>query len=87
MRCHTARRKRHAQPVVSQLSPTGYALDIMVGGMLVTKWIDEAERIGVVIENPVEIVNFETNGIRVPATAEIVFKETVYIPERTSGIK
>lgn len=54
---------------------------IMVGGMPIPKWTDEARFIGVLIGNPVEVVKCETNDIGVPANAEIVFGGTVSISE------
>lgn len=54
---------------------------IMVGGMPIPKWTDEAGFIGALIGSPIEVVKCETNDIRVPANAEIVFEGTVSISE------
>ncbi|KAJ0419134.1 UbiD decarboxylyase family [Aspergillus carlsbadensis] len=54
---------------------------IMVGGMPIPKGVDEAGFIGALIGRPVEVVKCETNGIRVPANAEIVLEGTVSLTE------
>ncbi|KAJ5689279.1 hypothetical protein N7462_003671 [Penicillium macrosclerotiorum] len=54
---------------------------IMVGGMPIPKWTDEAGFIGALVGRPIEVVKCETNAIRVPANAEIVFEGTVSISE------
>ncbi|OQE31798.1 hypothetical protein PENSTE_c001G02231 [Penicillium steckii] len=54
---------------------------IMVGGMPIPKWTDEAGFIGALVGNPLDVVKCETNDIRVPANAEFVFEGTVSISE------
>ncbi|KAJ6014068.1 hypothetical protein N7540_008659 [Penicillium herquei] len=54
---------------------------IMVGGMPIPKWTNEAGFIGALTGRPVEVVKCETNDIRVPANAEIVFEGTVSTSE------
>ncbi|KAJ5723158.1 hypothetical protein N7488_001193 [Penicillium malachiteum] len=54
---------------------------IMVGGMPIPKWTDEAGFIGALVGSPLEVVKCETNDLRVPANAEFVFKGTVLITE------
>lgn len=54
---------------------------IMLGGMPIPKWTDEAGFTGALIGNPVEVVKCEMNDIRVPASAENVFEGTVSISE------
>ncbi|KAJ5739125.1 hypothetical protein N7533_011909 [Penicillium manginii] len=54
---------------------------IMVGGMPIPKWTDEAGFIGALVGNPLEVVKCETNDIRIPANAEFVFEGTVSITE------
>ncbi|KAL4881913.1 UbiD decarboxylyase family [Aspergillus karnatakaensis] len=54
---------------------------IMVGGMPIPKGVDEAGFIGALIGKPVDVVKCETNNIRVPVNAEIVFEGTVSITE------
>lgn len=50
---------------------------IMVGGMPIPKWTNEAGFIGALTGKPVEVVKCETNDIRVPANAEIVLEGVV----------
>lgn len=54
---------------------------IMVGGMPIPKWTNEAGFIGALIGSPVEVVKCETNDIRVPANAEIVLEGVISTSE------
>ncbi|KAL4961167.1 UbiD family decarboxylase [Aspergillus stella-maris] len=55
---------------------------IMASGMPIPKGIDEAGFIGALIGKPLDVVRCETNDIRVPANAEIVFEGTVSLTEK-----
>ncbi|KAJ3545668.1 hypothetical protein NM208_g2402 [Fusarium decemcellulare] len=50
---------------------------IMVSGMPLPKGVNETGFIGALTGKPVEVTKCETNGIRVPADAEIVFEGVV----------
>ncbi|KAF5005780.1 hypothetical protein FDECE_7790 [Fusarium decemcellulare] len=50
---------------------------IMVSGMPLPKGANETDFIGALTGKPVEVTKCETNGIRVPADAEIVFEGVV----------
>lgn len=54
---------------------------IMVSGMPIPKWTNEADFIGALSGNPVEVVKCETNEIQVPANAEIVLEGVVSTSE------
>lgn len=54
---------------------------IMVGGMPIPKWTNEAGFIGALAGKPVEVIKCETSDIRVPAHAEIVLEGVVSTSE------
>ncbi|KAL4941274.1 hypothetical protein BDV06DRAFT_229825 [Aspergillus oleicola] len=54
---------------------------IVASGMPIPKGVDKAGFIGALVGRPLEVVRCETNEIRVPVNAEIVFGGTVSITE------
>ncbi|KAI9925345.1 hypothetical protein ASPWEDRAFT_164080 [Aspergillus wentii DTO 134E9] len=54
---------------------------IMVSGMPIPKWTDEAGFVGALSGKPVELVKCETNDIYVPVNAEIVLERVVSTTE------
>ncbi|KAF7556567.1 hypothetical protein G7Z17_g1306 [Cylindrodendrum hubeiense] len=57
---------------------------IMVSGMPIPKGTNETDYIGALTGNPVEVTKCETNNIRVPADAEIIFEGVVSNSETAS---
>lgn len=54
---------------------------IMASSMPIPNGVSEAEYVGAMVGQPIELVKCDTNDIYVPATSEIVFEGTLSITE------
>ncbi len=54
---------------------------IMASSMPIPDGVSEAEYVGAMVGQPLELVKCDTNGIYVPATSEIVFEGTLSVTE------